>query len=53
MTPAPRLGAALTSVMPDANAVVIRHATAVDADQLIRVAARDSQRPVHGPALIA
>lgn len=39
--------------MTDAAAVVIRHATVADADQLVRVAGRDSQRPVQAPALIA
>lgn len=43
----------MPTVVTDAAAVVIRHASAADADQLVRVAARDSQRPVHGPALIA
>jgi hypothetical protein len=39
--------------MTGAATVVIRHATAVDADQLVRVASRDSQRRVQAPALIA
>lgn len=42
----------MPTIMTDA-AVVIRHATAADADQLMRVAGRDSQRPVHGPTLVA
>ncbi|MBW3579371.1 MAG: hypothetical protein KY462_16870 [Actinobacteria bacterium] len=41
------------TVMPYPDAVLIRHATPGDTDQLIRVAARHHQPPIHGPALIA
>ena len=43
----------MPTVMTDAPTVVIRHATAADADQLVRVAGRDSQPPARAPALIA
>ena len=43
----------MPTVMTDAATVVIRRATAADTDQLVRIAGRDSQRPIEAPALIA